>query len=86
MFTRRGSRADKVLGGIWQQLLPWQHFEDFGVLKFVSVPQPKPMHVFLPNFQDMFTQRGSIFDKVLGGIRQQLLPWQCFKYFLILNF
>ena len=25
-------------------------------LNFVGVPQPKPMHGFSPNFQDMFTQ------------------------------
>ena len=32
MFTPRESRADWVLGGILQQLLPCQHFEYFGVL------------------------------------------------------
>ena len=26
-------------------------------IKFLSVPQPKPMHGVLPNFQDMFAQR-----------------------------
>ena len=25
------------------------------VLNFVGVPQPKPMHGFSPNYQDMFT-------------------------------
>ena len=35
---------------------------DFWVLKFVGVPQPKPLHEFSPNFQDMFTPRGSRAD------------------------
>ena len=55
MFTPRGSRADKVLMDIWQQLLPWQHFQDFLVLNFVDVPRPKPLHGFSPNFQGMIT-------------------------------
>ena len=54
MFTPRGSRAVQVLWGI-RQLLPWQRFEYFRVLMFVGVPQPKPMHGFSPNFQDMLT-------------------------------
>ena len=28
-------------------------------IKLVGVPQPKPMHGFSPNFEDMFTPRGS---------------------------
>ena len=40
-----------------------------GVIKFVGVSQPKPLHRFLPNFQDVFTPRGSSkADYVLGGI------------------
>ena len=39
------------------------------VLKFVSIPQPKPMNVFSPNFQGMFTPKGSRADYVWGGIR-----------------
>ena len=74
MFTLRGSRADKVLVGICLPLLPWQHFKDFRVLKFVGVPQPKPLHGFSPNFQDMFTPRGSTADLVLVGIRLRLVP------------
>ena len=37
-------------------------------VKFVGVPQPKPMHGFLPNFQDMLTPVGSRADQVFGGI------------------
>ena len=48
-----------VSGGIWQQLLPWKHFEFFGGLTFVDVPQPKPMYGFSPNFQGMLTKTGS---------------------------
>ena len=33
---------------------------------FVGVPQPKPLHRFSPNFQDMFVPRGSRADYVLG--------------------
>ena len=62
MFTPRGSRADYVFWSIWQQLLPWQHFKDVLVLKLVGVPQPKPKHGFTPNFQGMFTPRGSRAD------------------------
>ena len=51
---------------MWQQLLPLQHFIDFEVLKFVGVSQPKPMHGFLPNFQDILTPRGSRGDYNLG--------------------
>ena len=64
-------------------LLPWQ---DFRVLKFVGVPQPKPLYGFSPNFQDMFSPRGSTADLVLVGIRLPLLPWQHFKDFQVLNF
>ena len=59
MFIQRLSTADCILGGIWQQLLPWQHFEYFWVLTFVGVPQSKPMYGFSPNFQDMLTKTGS---------------------------
>ena len=69
MCTFKGSRADKVLLGIRLPLLPWQHFEDLRVLKFVGVPQTIPLHRFSPNFQGMFTPRASRADKVLGGIR-----------------
>ena len=31
----------------------------FQILKFVFVPQIKPLHGFLPNFQGMFIPRGS---------------------------
>ena len=62
MLTLRGSRADYVLVGIQIPLLPWQHFKDFWVLNFVGVPQPKPLHGFSPNFQDVFTARGSRAD------------------------
>ena len=48
----------RFFGGIWQQMFPWQHFEDFGVEKLVGVPQPKPIHGFSQNFQDMFIPRG----------------------------
>ena len=61
------------MGGILQQLLPWQHFEYFGVLKIVGVPQPKPIHGFSPNFHNILTERGSSADLVLGGIWQQLM-------------
>ena len=33
-----------------------------GGIKLVGVPQPKPMHRFSPNFQDIFTPRGSRAD------------------------
>ena len=68
MFNPGESRADYVLGSIWQQLLPWQCFQDFQVLNFVGVPQPLPKHGFLPNFQDMFKSRGSTANQVLGSI------------------
>ena len=78
MFTPRGSAADLVLVGIWLSLLPGQHFEEFRVLKFVGVPQSKPLHGFSPNFQGMFTPRGSTADLVLVGIWVPLLPGQHF--------
>ena len=60
---------------------------DFQVLKLVGVPQPKPMHRFSTKFQDMYDiPRGSRADYVWGGIQRQLLPWQQFKNFWILNF
>ena len=31
-------------------------------IKLVGVPKPKPMHGFSPNFQGMFTPRGSRAD------------------------
>ena len=34
--------------------------------KFVDIPQPKPMHRFSPNFQDMLTETGPRADEVLG--------------------
>ena len=37
-------------------------FEDFSILIFLGVPQPKPMHGFPPNIRDMFTPRGSRAD------------------------
>ena len=55
-------------------------FKVFWVLTFVGIPQPKPMHGFSPNFQDMLTETGSTAEFVLEGIRQHLLPCQCFKY------
>ena len=58
----------------------------FRVLKFAGVPQPKPLHGFSPNFQDVFTPRGSRADYVLRGIQLSLLPWQHFSYFQVLNF
>ena len=36
--------------------------EDFRLLKFVGISQTKPLHEFSPNFQDMFTPRGSRAD------------------------
>ena len=52
---------------------------DFRVFKFVGVPQPKPLHGFSPNFQDMFTPRGSRADYVLGG-------YPAFNIFQVLKF
>ena len=52
----------------------------------MGVPQPEPLHGFSPNFQDMFTSRGSTADLVLVGIRLPLLPWQHFKDFRVLKF
>ena len=37
-------------------------------IKLVGVPQPKHLHRFSPNFQGMFTPRGSRTDKLLRGI------------------
>ena len=31
-------------------------------IKLVGVPQPKPIHEFLPNFQNLFIPRGSRSD------------------------
>ena len=67
MFTPRGSTADLVLVGTRVPLLPWQHFQDFQVLKFVGGQQTKPLHGFSPNFQDMFTPRGSTADYFFRG-------------------
>ena len=39
----------------------------FWGLKSMGVPQPQPVHGFSPNFQDMFTPRGSRADCFLGG-------------------
>ena len=49
------------------------------VLKFVGVPQPKPMHGFLPNFQDVFTLE---LIKVLGISGKRAY----FKYFSVFYF
>ena len=65
MFIPRLSRADKFLGGICQELLPWQHFEYFSDLTFVYVPQPQPIHGFLSNFQYLHLSR---FGRVLDSI------------------
>ena len=59
MFKTKGTRHDKVLKRIWKQLLPWQHFDDFSVLKFVGALELKPLHGFSPNFQGMFNTRGA---------------------------
>ena len=53
------------------------------VLNFVGVRNPKPMHGFSSNFQDMFYPRGFKVTYVLGII---LLPWQCFYVFGGLRF
>ena len=37
-------------------------FKISGILNFVGVIQPKPLYGFSPNFQDMFTPRGSRAD------------------------
>ena len=37
-------------------------FKIFQFLKFVGAPQPEPLHGFSPNFQGMFTPRGSRAD------------------------
>ena len=52
----------------------------------MGVPQPKPVHGFLPNFQDMITPTGSRADDLVKGMWPQLLPLQHFKDFLVLNF
>ena len=44
------------------------------------------MHEFSPKFQDVSTVTGSRAELVLEGIWQQMLLWQCLKYFLVLNF
>ena len=36
-------------------------------IKLVGVPQPKPLHRFSPDFQGMFTSRGSRADFFGGG-------------------
>ena len=41
---------------IWQQLLLWQHLYVFGVLNFVGVSQPKPIHGFSPIFRIFLPQ------------------------------
>ena len=59
----------------------------FSGLKLVGVPQPKHMHGFSQNFQDMFNPRGSRADYVLGVTWQLLLlPWQKVLDFSVLNF
>ena len=35
-------------------------------IKLVGIPQPKPMYLFSPNFQGMFTSRGSRADLGFG--------------------
>ena len=42
------------------------HLVAVSSIKFVGVPQPKPMHGFSPNFQAMFNQRESRADSVYG--------------------
>ena len=48
----------KILESVYGSILP---LAAVGI-KFVGVPQPKPMHRFSPNFWDMFTPRGSKAD------------------------
>ena len=58
MLTPRGSGADWVLGVSCNNCCHG-NILDLRMLKFVGVLQPKPLHGFLPNFQDMFTPKGS---------------------------
>ena len=44
----------------WGYSRPLRH--PGGGIKPVGVPQPKPLHGFSPNFQGMFTPRGSRAD------------------------
>ena len=60
-------------GGIWQQ--------DFRVLNFVSVEEPRSMHGFSPNFQDMFTLRESTAYLVLGISGNNSCHGNTFKIF-----
>ena len=46
MLTETRSRADQVLVGIRQQLLPWQHFQYFWILTFVGFYCLNSMHGF----------------------------------------
>ena len=59
--TPRGSRGGKVLG-VSDNNCCRGNTLNFWILKFVGVPQPKLMHRFSPNFQDMLTKRGSRAD------------------------
>ena len=46
--------------GVSGTILPYGNtFNILGSYGVMDVPQPKPMHGFLPNFQVMFTLRGS---------------------------
>ena len=77
LFTPRASRADKVWGVSGNNCCHG-NILIFSGLKVVGVPQPKPLQGYSPNFQDIFTPRGSTADLVLVGIRVPLLPWQHF--------
>ena len=59
MLSTEGSRADQDLGSIQQQVLSWQHFKVFGVLKPLTSQEFKPLNAFSPNLQNSFTLRGS---------------------------
>ena len=68
MFIPRGSRADYVFGGYPVITVATATlFKIFQVLKFVGVPQTKPLHGFSPNFQDLFIPRRSRADYDFGG-------------------
>ena len=61
MFILRGSGADKFWGYPVTSVAMTTLLR-FSGLKFVGVPQTKPLHGFSPNFQGMFNPTGSSAD------------------------
>ena len=82
-FTSKGSKSNQVLGSIWQQLLPWHHFQLLGVLYILISLWLKSMHEFhqifnipLPS-QDLFLSSNNCCHSNTGFVVLKILNSYC---------